>query len=568
MVDAVRRYSPRVLLAVAAVLFLPTLANNLPVIDNSNVWRWFLVALAACAAGGLTLVTVDVWRTHRGRTQLSSVQAIAIGALVGLAVSATEQVVASFAGLSPARDVTLSMVFTVGSFALFGLVSVRWSQGREREERRRENLLNEAVALFSAQQETAEIARQMQWVLDSEINEALTDARVAISERLVESAQIRSSEQWIAIAESLRDTVANTVRPLSREMWTLPAMGDNRIHLTAILRNIIMRQPFQPFALIVIYLITQFAQVITEIGWGLGLIGLTMGCAFIAAILGGANRLMARYPQHHVKIFIGATLLLQATGLLGFPLRELWGATPYTWGEFLTASISGIVLIILTSGVGSVRNHRDAVARTFQTNIDQELVASITASRQVAQLARESARILHGTVQTRLIACAVSIERAATTRDADAFRAALVEAHQALSEPLYASPTDTCSLHDEVERKVALWSGLCAIELFVDSSSFGLTGPVARDAGRIVEEAISNAVRHGSSTILVVTVTCTPSAVEITVQDNGTGPRGGEPGVGSLMLDLACESWSLTTNHPGALLRAHVRTAEPGRTLT
>jgi anti-sigma regulatory factor (Ser/Thr protein kinase) len=93
-----------------------------------------------------------------------------------------------------------------------------------------------------------------------------------------------------------------------------------------------------------------------------------------------------------------------------------------------------------------------------------------------------------------------------------------------------------------------------------------LTGPVARDAGRIVEEAISNAVRHGSSTILVVAVTWTPSAVEITVQDNGTGPGGGEPGVGSLMLDLACEGWSLTESHPGTLLRAHVRTAEPGRT--
>ena len=201
-----------------------------------------------------------------------------------------------------------------------------------------------------------------------------------------------------------------------------------------------------------------------------------------------------------------------------------------------------------------MRTKRDDVARTFQSDIDRELIESMAASRQVAQLARESARILHGTVQTRLIACAVAIERASETRDADAFHEALREAQAVLAQPAINTTPDSSSLIEEVQRKVQLWSGLCDITVDVDAMLAEIQGRFARDVGRVVEEGLSNAIRHGNATSIQVRVSRSNSSVNVEVDDNGIGPRRGLPGLGSSLLDSVSPDWHLSELPVGARL--------------
>ena len=205
-----------------------------------------------------------------------------------------------------------------------------------------------------------------------------------------------------------------------------------------------------------------------------------------------------------------------------------------------------------------MRTYRDDVARTFQAGIDRELIESIAASRQVAQLARESARILHGTVQTRLIACAVAIERASETRDVEAFQAALREAHDVLTEPARHEALDEAMLGDEVQRKVSLWSGLCAIDVDIAPGLGHIGGRMARDVGRVVEEGLSNAIRHGAATAIHVRITGTAAEVLVEIDDNGVGPQRGQRGLGSSLLDSVSDAWELTAQTSGARLRVQL----------
>ena len=189
--------------------------------------------------------------------------------------------------------------------------------------------------------------------------------------------------------------------------------------------------------------------------------------------------------------------------------------------------------------------------------MNAELTASIAASRQVAQLARESARILHGTVQTRLIACAVAIERAADTRDIEAFQAALREAHSVLVDPTRLDKDDDdVTLEAEVTRKVELWSGLCAITVSIDPRLASARSRVARDVGRIVEEGLSNAIRHGGAGAISVGVEDASGRIVVVVQDDGAGPQNGAPGLGSSLLDSLSKNWELAAGKQGSLLRA------------
>lgn len=79
----------------------------------------------------------------------------------------------------------------------------------------------------------------------------------------------------------------------------------------------------------------------------------------------------------------------------------------------------------------------------------------------------ESARILHGSVQTRLMSCAVAIEQASQSLDVEAFRAAMREAHDALVPPVLGGDHSE-ALVDQLERTVSLWSGLCKVDVNLD----------------------------------------------------------------------------------------------------
>jgi glucose-6-phosphate-specific signal transduction histidine kinase len=340
-------------------------------------------------------------------------------------------------------------------------------------------------------------------------------------------------------------------------------MPESRLGLVGIIRNIVTQQPFRPLAVVVIYVLAASAESITILGWRVGLLSLAVGVALIAILLTVGNRAMQHHPRQHAVIFIATVFIVEITGLLSFPARALWGSTDYTWGEFIASVILGSVVIVASSALGSIRTHRDDIARTFQADIDRELIESHATSRQVAQLARESARILHGAVQTRLIACAVVIERASDTQDVVAFRRALHEAHTVLTEPLFATSEADLTLLGVVERKVSLWSSLCSVDFSVDATIAEVRGRFARDVGRVVEEGLSNAIRHGGASHIRICVSINANSVIVLVNDNGVGPSGGNCGLGSAMLDSVSEKWSLSRGAEGTALRVALRSPSP-----
>lgn len=394
---------------------------------------------------------------------------------------------AQLLGLTGEIDPLTFAVSSVVTITIVGVAVASFINGRRREEERRWRLLEEGIAVSLVRDEVSDIVLRMQLALGTDIDDALAPARRGIEERLADQERALNEDEWASIATELRAAAQNTVRPLSRELWSSTARQLAPVSVREVLRNIITKQPFRPIPLALILIVTSFASSSTLYGWGMGLAVLGVGVALIFLILGIANTAMDWWPAHHAILFIGGAVVLESGVLINFPLRDWQQSQPYTWGEAMAAIIFGFAFVFLTSGAGSVRTYRDDVARTFQAGIDRELIDSIAASRQVAQLARESARILHGTVQTRLIACAVAIERESHTRDVDAFQAALREAHDVLTEPARQDAPTATTLAEEVWRKVSLWSGLCAINVDIEASLGQISGRTARDVGRVVD---------------------------------------------------------------------------------
>lgn len=528
-------------------------------VESDDMRKWLGVIVASSTAG-VALLAISTWLNRRCAAMRTVpvvvVESIVIGTLVALVYLDLAATLGIDTGDDPALYVLLLAVVTaVAGFAASVLQRVR---SRERERRRA--LLDEGIALAEAREQTSGMLQYMRATLEADIEAALSPARIGIEERLALRERELGDEDWGEIASQLRATAEEMVRPLSRQLWSRSTSNLPPLTMRRILRSIVSQQPFQPLTLAILYLITSMISSVTMFGWAIGVAVLAAGLCLIFAVLGGTNLLMRHHPNRHSLLFIAGALGLQATGLLNFPVRARLGAVPYTWAEFIAASVLGIVFIFATSGFGSVRTYRADLERTLQADLDRELLTSMAASREVAQLARESARILHGSVQSRLISCAVAIELASDVQDVEAFESALRQAHAVLVTPAWKSAESATTVLTEVERKMGLWAGLCDISLRMDPDIADLSGSPARAAGRVVEEGLANAISHGDAGAISLVVTRAGSMLCVEVLDDGCGPTGGGPGLGSALLDTSTTRWSLDhgPDGRGARLRAEI----------
>lgn len=104
------------------------------------------------------------------------------------------------------------------------------------------------------------------------------------------------------------------------------------------------------------------------------------------------------------------------------------------------------------------------------------------------------------------------------------------------------------TLEEEIASRCALWESLIDISSAVDYQGTPLSARVQSALGDAIEEAISNAVRHGGATAITITGgRLSTDELTLAIRDNGTGILSAPRGFGSEVFDrLAGDNWSLT----------------------
>ena len=528
------------------------------VVGNTRSWadvpEWIIVGLIAGLMAGawVYLMHRTVFR-NRATKPVTLAWAIALPVItISIAIAGT--ILAREAlGLSRdseqlTRALPTLFIGTFWSIAIILFFEARWRFGREREA-----LVERAVQQQLAAMQEAEVADRIRESLRTEIADQLAQTRARIDERLATIEQ--DSANSGAAASQLREAAAKAVRPLSHELAQRAAQAHPRPGFVAVLRNIVERQPFRPLPVSIIYLVTTSPTEIERRGWTQGLLALALTVALIWLTMSIANWAMRCWPHHHAALFIAGIALIESPSLLLPPVVAAVTGTTVDWrGAFVSVGF-GIILIVITSGFGSLRASRRDLLRTFATDVDQEEVATIARSRALATAAREAAGVLHGPVQTKLVACAMAIEHAAEAGDVIAVNQALVQARAVLEQPVLAHAADLRStIAAEVDRKAALWRGLVHVTLDIEPTAAAVKGQVATDVGAVVEEGIANAIQHGAATQITVAVSPHEQGLVIRISDNGSGPTNGAAGLGSQLLDDLATTWQLDRLGSGSRL--------------
>ena len=410
-----------------------------------------------------------------------------------------------------------------------------------------------------------EIVKEINRQVAVEIESGLAEGRAELEHLRMQLEDIEGS--FDSMSSKVREISVNAVRTLSHRLRTPDADNVVAPGLFQLVKTTVKTEPFRTLDLAVIIFLTFIVTEIRRFGFVRGAGLLAIGVLVLICICELANKLMRSLPSAHLFIFSTAFVLLQVNTVATDLVRSRWGARAITFPNLALEIVFSAILIFLSSAFPIWRRQHLGSIAIIRNSLDERSAQVAMRNSYLSLVTQEAAQVLHGSVQSRLQACAMSIDVAVNEKDLNAIRRALDEAWSALVRPISGAKLESdepsqSHLGTLVERKVDLWKDLVNINWKVEPSSSEVDRSIAIAAGEVIEEAMGNAIRHGKATVIDIEVVVTEPAIKITVTDNGRPDEDGSArliggGTGLSMVDIRSSGkWSIERRDESTVLQA------------
>jgi hypothetical protein len=181
----------------------------------------------------------------------------------------------------------------------------------------------------------------------------------------------------------------------------------------------------------------------------------------------------------------------------------------------------------------------------------RDVVTKMVGDEFAHTLAHRWAIFIHGKILTRLAATALKLETSKNAGDFDSYRSTLKALTDLLSKPDSEFEEAEINLDLEIASRLDPWLGLVEVDLHIDEDLKKVRSARVHDVGEVVEEIISNSMRHGKSqSVSLRVIRLDEKDIEITaVDDASIAPPIDQTrfGLGTRIFNLASDSrWSIT----------------------
>ena len=537
----------------------------------SGTLGWAVAAVVLLALGPLLRIAGRLGRVG-GSRWVRIALLITVGAIAGVARAVVLRSGGAAIGLEDTLDALPRMLIAaqVGAIwaltaAVVGVVVVRYRSIRAAQIGR----VALARSLTVPAEATTELHEQL---IASGVREAVHAAT-----RPLKDACADASTSTERLGTALAATAAS-VREISHtlERAPMPDAMDVRVSLSEMTTAAFGRVPPTVRSVVVGYA----AMAALTFTWTSSRVGLApaMRSAAILIIGSAAVTGAARLAWHRWQGFrpLATGAFLCALGaLLPFDLlvAAITGdsaSTSESSTRLLLAPIAPLVILLLLTLASS---HQIEGAE-WERSVGAERIEQWRLARVRAGTSQRTGRALHAGALSRLHAAALAMSMVDTHppgRTADGRVKIIGDVLRRIDEDLR-NVGDACSERNEsawmlaqfaCELALHRWSALVRIETRIDPALAGAYAPAC--ASRIISEAVTNAVRHGSALCIEIELLQRDGQLLLSVLDDGTGPPSRCPaGQGSRDLDYwAPGRWCRTSRvGGGTVLRAALPLAE------
>lgn len=522
----------------------PVAAGELP--------GWLAIAAAASAATAVWVALGDrVFFRHRRQRPAPVAAVVAYHAMTGVIFASCIWFLGPVLDLEREGTFAETAVTTMAIGLWFGLTMILLLDARERFGIRREELLDEAVAVEMGRLRETEVTEQLRATIRERVDVATEDLRAEVTATLGQwepgSSLVVPRARLNEIADHMRDSAESSVRPLSHELWRLASLEYPRPHWTEVVRQSLLSERFWIGPTLLIVFIGYLRAGTYALGLIPGIVAAGVLVLSVGALLYAANVVIARRQEWRLPavvvtfvvaqgLGIGYTLALARMAQSGDPAAEIGGS-------FLGMTIS----LLAPANIASLNTAREQVLARLRASTDGARAEQIAQARQLAQITQQAARAIHGSLQTKLIAAAAAIDQAVASGREDMLAAAMQQVSILIDRPAAELDEDEGrSLAEAVALTCDAWQGILDITVDIDASLSHDRGPAAEPVGLIVEESLANAFRHGqaSRASIHVSPSSAPdgsSVVQVVIVDDGLGGDLTEAGLGTALISRLTE---------------------------
>ena len=550
----------------AALWMLPFLIFGVPIGnyaggESGGFWQWsFASTLGLIPALILYFLLDKTLFKNRHLTPVPSWWVVAFGLIAGFLKGFTTGFFAQKMGLSTGPEL-LNKAFIRGlNASLIGMVVVPSSalflSAFERYRTQRNELMQQALQIQIQIMEEKEVTKGLSERIDASVMENLLQDLTESKKKLEQWDPASLENKWEDVADSLRSTAKNAIRPLSHLMWQESAEKRQQ----SIFRNSFVwglsHLPISPFNALLFYGISALLSSISASGYLYGVIYLAIRLIILYGILNYLSYLRKRRTNPELwnsTVVVG--LCLVSYELIGWilhsgirmPFSFIGSIFDFFWILYI------LWFVGFLSAFLSQQEETYVLLNSFISQTELEAYAQIQESRKIS---REIAKYLHGTIQSQLMGSAFAIEKAGRAGNAIQLEKEIKKAYETLlASPQKYFKSNFSSLSDSIKNVTENWNELMDVKVKNLLNNDDVSNFDTERIHNVLDDALSNSFRHGLSTEVNIEISrIDESKIQIIVSDNGHGMKNKSDGLGAQSFtSIAGKNWKWTTNGDGGV---------------
>ena len=360
--------------------------------------------------------------------------------------------------------------------------------------------------------------------------------------------------------EKIQDLINKKLRPASAELWNGSNLSTPKLSISTLIRISLLEHKLKAIAASLLFSPYIFIGLNGSQGWQFAIIQTLLATVlniviFMIYELLYKNGLINR-KSANILIMGSSFVIPLLTILFILPDSLFWAesdATKFFYQLFLSSCHISILLGFNLYKL--LDQYRSTVLANFeQIAKGEELFpfsnADLTASRDI-----DLARYLHGELQAGLSATSLILERAIKTGDTNLANHALRSTIDILNQDhARVSQSRTSSPHARLEKISSGWKGIAEVKINLDWID-DLETLVLNDIITLIDEAVSNAIRHAKASSILVTGSRVGEDLHFEILSDGAGMTAKSVGLGTKLFNELASNLTYSKNGEQNLLK-------------
>jgi signal transduction histidine kinase len=526
---------------------------------SNDFLNWAVLALFAHASIA-PVTAIALFFASKFNTWKSDLSAlVALGAVRGIAINMGFEILE----LEPKVSFMQKVVNSTISLPLWFIGLAVFFESRRQFQREFEALFLRAIRKeqVSMEQKNVELSQ----VHDGEPIKHLQSVTWELAGEIEEVLNLPAAQgDYPKQIRRIQELIKKELKPVSAHLWNESTLSTPQLSIMALIRISLLGHQLRVVLASFFFAPYIFIGLYGSQGLKLAAIETVFATCFNILIFLAFERLveLGIWSRKLANLFIlGSSFLAPfVTILFLLPASLFWTdkiATIFLYQLFVTTS--HVLLLLGFNLYKLLSQQRSAVLHHLEEIIKGESFAPISQADLTAAGELDLARYLHGELQAGLVATSLLLERASKTGDADLAKYALRSAvdllrqdHARVSQSRISSPKA------RLEKISSGWQGIAEVTIALDQIGEVETS-FLNDVIALIDEAVSNAVRHAGATAISVEGKLTGAFLDIEILSDGSSMTHNAAGLGTKLFTELATSWDYSRVGDKNFLKFRVR---------